>query len=78
MTLELPGVDRNDIKVNAYDSKIEMIADSKTTTKKYIKTFTLPRDTDIESAKSTFKNGILEVTFDRKRDQSQGKEINIE
>ncbi|MGC2684889.1 MAG: hypothetical protein WA323_23770 [Candidatus Nitrosopolaris sp.] len=33
--------------------------------------------TDIETAKSTYINGILEITF-KKNEQTKGKTINVE
>ena len=33
--------------------------------KKYHKTIEVPEDIDIESAKSNYNNGILEITFKR-------------
>jgi HSP20 family protein len=39
----------------------------------------LPKDIDIETAKSTYNNGILEVTFDKKKQtRPKGKEIKID
>ena len=47
--------------------------------KKYHKTIEVPEDIDIESAKSNYNNGILEITFKRKEQQkSKGRQINIE
>ena len=46
---------------------------------KYHETIELPQEIDIESAKSTYNNGILEVTFNRKKEtKPKGKEIKIE
>jgi HSP20 family protein len=78
MIVELPGVSKENIKVNAYDNSVEV-----TTTdpekRKYHEVIEIPHETDIETAKSTYKNGILEITF-KKNEQSKpkGKEINIE
>ena len=39
----------------------------------------LPRETDLVTAKSTYRNGILEITFNKKESPKQkGKQINIE
>jgi HSP20 family molecular chaperone IbpA len=39
-----------------------------------------PKQVDIETARSTYNNGILEETFDKKKEEtkSNGKEIKIE
>ena len=77
LVLEMPGIKKEDIKINAYDEAIEVIADNPQ--RKYHKTIDLPEDIDIETARSTYNNGILEVTFDKKKEQKpKGKEIKIE
>ncbi len=74
----MPGIKKEDIKINAYDEvAIEVIADNPQ--RKYHKTIDLPQDVDIETARSTYNNGILEVTFDKKRQtEPKGKEIRID
>src|SRR3954465_4442675 len=77
VVLEMPGIKKEDIKINAYDGAIEVIADNPQ--RKYHKTIDLPQDVDIETARSTYNNGILEVAFDKKRQTApKGKEIKIE
>lgn len=77
VTVELPGVKKEDIKINAYEGSLEIITDQ--SQRKYHKTIDLPQDADTESAKSTYNNGIVEVTF-RKKQQSKpkGKEVKVE
>jgi HSP20 family protein len=47
--------------------------------RKYHEVIDLPLETDIETATSTYKNGILEIVF-KKKEQSKpkGKQISIE
>jgi HSP20 family protein len=45
--------------------------------RKYHRTIDIPQDTNIETAKSSFNNGILEITF-KKKEQTKGKTIKIE
>ncbi len=74
----MPGINKEDIKINAYDSQIEVKTED-TAQRKYHKTVELPKEADIETARSNYNNGILEVTFDkRKETKSKGKEIKIE
>jgi HSP20 family protein len=77
VVVELPGVSKQDIKINAYDGTVEI-----TTTdpkRKYHEVIDIPVETDIETAKSSYNNGILEITFKKKAQaQSKGKEIKIE
>jgi len=77
VVLEMPGVKKEEIKVNAFDGSIEVLSNDPH--RKYHKTIELPQEIDIESAKSTYNNGILEVTFNRKKEtKPKGKEIKIE
>jgi HSP20 family protein len=64
--LEILGVNKEDIKINAFDRAVEVIADNKHQ-RKYHKTIELPKDADIETVRSAYNNGILEMTFNKKR-----------
>jgi HSP20 family protein len=77
VVVEMPGVDKNSLKINVYDSTLEV--QSVDPQRKYHRTVEIPPETDIETAKSTYNNGILEITF-KKKDQSKpkGKSIKIE
>jgi len=77
VVLEMPGIKKQDIKINAYDGAVEVIADNPQ--RKYHKTIDLPEDIDIETARSAYNNGILEITFDKKKQtKPKGKEIKID
>ena len=76
--LEMPGIKKEDIKINAYDEKVE-IKTIDNAQRKYHKIINLPKQADLETARSTYNNGILEVTFDKKKEQKpKSKEIKIE
>jgi HSP20 family protein len=78
VVLEMPGIKKEDIKINAYESKVEVKTEDRSS-RKYHKTLDLPKEADIETAKSVYNNGILEVTFDKKKEtKPKGKEIKIE
>ena len=78
VVLEMPGIKKEDIKINAYESKVEVKTED-ISPRKYHKAVDLPKETDIETARSTYNNGILEVTFDKKKEtKPKGKEIKIE
>lgn len=75
--LEIPGVKKEDIKVNADYNFVEINAND--SQRKYHKTIDLPDDVDINTARSTYNNGILEVTFAKKTNKkSNGREIKID
>ena len=76
VTVEMPGISKQDIKINAYDGSVE-VSTTETAPKKYRRFIELPSDADVETAKSTYTNGILEITF-KKKGKPKGKEIKIE
>mgnify|MGYP002336224313 CR=1 FL=1 len=78
VVLEMPGVKKDDIKINAFDKTLEVITNDKQ--RKYHKNIELPYETDVDTAKSTYNNGILEITFNKKKKEAKpkGKEIKID
>ena len=78
VVLEMPGVSKENIKINAYDGSVE-ISTTEGAQRKYHETIELPSETDIETAKSSYNNGILEITFKKKQQSKpKGKEIKID
>jgi HSP20 family protein len=78
VVVEMPGIRKEDIKIKAYDSQVE-VTTSKESQRKYHKNVELPELADIETARSVYNNGILEITFDKKKvNKPSGKEIKIE
>jgi HSP20 family protein len=70
--VEMPGVgSKENIKINAYDTTLEVRSDEPS--KKYHQVIDLPQEADIETAKSAYKNGILEITFQKKKEQIKPK-----
>ncbi|MDN5867373.1 MAG: Hsp20/alpha crystallin family protein [Candidatus Nitrosocosmicus sp.] len=78
VVVEMPGIRKEDIKIKAYDSQVE-VTTSKDAQRKYHKNIELPEQAEIETARSAYNNGILEITFDKKKvTKPAGKEIKIE
>src|SRR5215216_1113223 len=78
VVVEMPGIDKKDIKVNIYDNSVEIFT-TDISQRKYRRVVELPEETELETAKSTYRNGILEITFSKKEPPKQkGKQINIE
>ncbi len=71
----MPGVGKDKIKVNAYGNMVEV--KSEDPQRKYRRTIEIPSETDIETAKSNYNNGILEITF-KKKEHTKGKTIKVE
>jgi HSP20 family molecular chaperone IbpA len=57
---------REDIKVVAYSDNSVTISHLSSGGKLHYRTSVIPYNIDIETARSTYKNGILEITFNRK------------
>ena len=72
---EIPGIEKENIRLNATD----LILDIETIdgNPKYSERVELPVKVDPQSAKATYKNGVLEVTFKRLESSSRTS-INIE
>ena len=78
VVVEMPGIKKEDIQIKGYDSQVE-VTTSKNAQRKYHKNIELPEVADIETARSAYNNGILEITFDKKKvAKPAGKEIKIE
>jgi HSP20 family protein len=77
VVFEMPGVNKENIKINAYDTSVEVRSDDPH--RKYHEVIELPAEADIETAKSIYKNGILEIIFDKKKESKPtGKNIKVE
>lgn len=71
---EMPGVERDDIKLQCVDGKLEIRAERGN--RKYYKLVDLPTEVEPTTSKATYKNGILEVILTKKK--TKGKPIRIE
>ena len=60
---ELPGVEKTDIKLHGTEDSLTVSVD--TAQYKYYKEVTLPVKVRVKDAKSTYKNGVLEVVIPR-------------
>ena len=78
VVVEMPGIDKKDIKISTYDSSVE-ISTTNTSERKYKSVIELPPEANTETVKSTYNNGILEITFKKKEQtKPKGKEIKVE
>lgn len=88
---ELPGVDKKDLDISMTDNSVTFKASSKyekTEEKsdyyhseisqgRYVRTIGLPTDVDVDQVKTSFKDGVLELTAP-KMERSERKSIKIE
>jgi HSP20 family protein len=76
---ELPGVEKDDIDVRVKDGKLIIRAESRD--RKYYKEVELPEDVKPETAKAKYRNGVLEVTIERKKpkiEEEGGVKVEVE
>jgi HSP20 family protein len=77
ITAEMPGINKEDIELNATENEIVIKANS--ATRKYYRFIPVASPIDPESASAKYNNGILEVTLKLKESKKlQGKNIKIE
>jgi HSP20 family protein len=74
---ELPGVEKTDIKLHGTDDSLTVSVD--TPQYKYYKEVELPAKVKVKEARSTYKNGVLEVVFPKAEapEQPKGERIDV-
>lgn len=75
LVAEMPGVEKQDIDVTVQDEQIEISAQRGE--KKYHATVPTRNDVDPDSAKATYKNGVLEVSFKLVHPTPSGKKLEV-
>lgn len=77
VSVELPGVSKEQIKIDANEGQVDIKTEDPK--RKYHEVIDLPTEVDIDSVKSTFVNGLLEITFNKKsKDKAKSKSITID
>ncbi len=77
VSVELPGVSKEQIKIDASDNQVEIKTEDPK--RKYHEVVDLPVEVDIDNVKSTFVNGLLEITFNKKsKTKPRGKSIRVD
>ena len=75
--VELPGVEKKDIKLHGTENSLTISVE--TPQRKYYKEVELPAKVDPKEAESSYKNGVLEVMLQkRKEEKPKGEPIKIE
>ena len=62
---ELPGVSENEIKIEVVGDILNLTASDKD--RKYAKEILLPRKVNPDSVKTSYNNGILEITLEKEK-----------
>lgn len=77
ITVEMPGVEKDDIELNVSDDSVTIRVD--VPQRKYYNEIPLPCDIEPDSAKATYKNGVLDITLKKKeKEQLKGKRVKID
>ena len=77
MIAEMPGVEKRDIKI-AVEGKHVSVSAKGGGGKKYRMRIPLERRVDANSAKATYRNGILQITFGLAEDANRGKTVRVD
>lgn len=72
--VELPGVDKDKVKLDVAEDSVEIKTDDD---KSFYKMIYLDSAVDADSAKASYKNGVLTLELDKK-EKRKGKEVKIE
>jgi len=73
---EMPGVEKSDVKINVQDKIVDLFAEHDK--KKYHVKVLLKHKVDENSAKASYKNGILELVFKLVEEKPKGKTVEVE
>ncbi len=74
---ELPGVEKSDIKLHCTEDTLTISVDKEE--RKYYKELELPKKVDVKQARSTYKNGVLDICLPvKKEDKPKGESIKID
>lgn len=77
VVVELPGVEKKDIKLHGTENNLTILVD--TPQHRFHKDIGLPAKVDPKTAKTSYKNGVLEVTLAKKKEEKpKGEPIKIE
>ncbi len=78
VVVEMPGVEKGDIKLHGTEEELTISVD--TPHYKYYKEVTLPAKVKVKDAKSTYKNGVLEVVIPKAETPKlpKGEQIDVE
>ncbi len=78
ITVEIPGVEKNDIDLVATENTLEINVDAPK--RKYHKVIDLPCSVKTKSTKATYKNGILDIVLDKKerKKDDAGFKVSVE
>ena len=76
-TIDMPGVQKKDIDINVEPNSISVKAENGDK-RKYNYSRRFKPTVDVDSAKATFKNGVLDITISKIESTPKGKSVKIQ
>ncbi len=76
-TIDMPGVQKKDIDINVEPNSISVKAENGGK-RKYNYSRRFKPSVDVDTAKATFKNGVLDITIQKIESKPKGKTISIQ
>ena len=76
-TIDMPGVQKKDIDINVEPNSISVKAENGGK-RKYNYSRRFKPSVDVDTAKATFKNGVLDITIQKIESKPTGKTISIQ
>ena len=76
-TIDMPGVQKKDIDINVESNSISVKAENGGK-RKYNYSRRFKPTVDVDSAKATFKNGVLDITISKIETTPKGKSVKIQ
>jgi len=76
LVAEMPGVEKTDVKIVVEDKTVDLFAEHDE--KKYHVKVPLKQKVDENSAKASYKNGILQLVFKIVEEKPKGKTVEVE
>ncbi|AFC98997.1 chaperon, small heat shock protein Hsp20 [Methanocella conradii HZ254] len=73
---EMPGIEKEDVELNVEGRELEIKASRGD--RKYHEFVELPADVDIDTARASYKNGVLDITLNKVEKNKGRKRINVE
>lgn len=73
---EMPGIEKQDVELSAEGRELEIRAAHGE--RKYHEYVELPADVDVDSAKASYMNGVLDITMNKVKKAGRKKKINVE
>jgi HSP20 family protein len=75
VTVDMPGVEKKDIKVKYEEKMLRMSAENKNTGRKYHKHVFIREEVDVEGIKASYKDGVLRIELPMLK---KGRDIKVE